>query len=374
VTSTAPGTTYQLYAGTGLNEFIVADLSYTLNGIQGPLFLHGAGGTLPNDDLVALYDVDKITRHTYLVNAGATSQSGVVQRLSTASRQADMVPIHYDGLNAHSVLYTAGSAGATINVQSQAPDLFSIIGVGSSDTVTVGSSAHTMAGILGDLRIQAVAGQTPTVTLDDAADTSPRSIDMVSDTPYTYLVTGLTTPTSFGRGRIWLQDPAMRVTLKTGAGATATNDVFHIHHFSVAPALKIDAGNGRNTLGGTDQATNWNITGANSGKVGPISFLHIQNLVGGSAADVFKFGASGSLSGTINGGGGDPGLFLRGATFKGWRRWREQAPCRRHIIKPGPPAGLIHPGKQPFTHLGRALRRGPAPRSGGLGVPLGREW
>jgi hypothetical protein len=127
---------------------------------------------------------------------------------------------------------------------------------------------------------------------------------MASDTPYTYLVTGLTTPTSFGRGRIWLQDPTMRVTLKTGAGTTATNDVFHIHDFSVAPALKIDAGNGSNTLEGPDQATTWNVTGANSGKAGPISYSHIQNLVGGSAGDVFKFGPGGSLSGSIDGGGG----------------------------------------------------------------------
>jgi hypothetical protein len=304
VASTAPGTTYQVYAGTGLNEFLVFDTNYTVNGIKGPLFLHGASGTLPNNDLVAIYDVDKVTRHTYLVNAGATSQSGIVQRFNTASGQADMVPIHYDGLNAYSVLYTVGSAGATIDVQSQASNLFSVIGAGSSDTVTIGNSAHTMAGILGDVRIQAVTGQTPKVTLDDAGDTSPRSIDMVSDTPYTYMVTGLTPPTSFGRGRIWLEDVTMPVTLKTGTAPAGTSDVFHIHDFTEAPVLTIDAGNGSNTLFGPDQGATWNITGANSGAIGPIRFSHIQNLVGGSGTDVFRLGPVGSLSGSVKGGGG----------------------------------------------------------------------
>jgi hypothetical protein len=304
VASTAPGTTYQVYAGTGLNEFLVFDSGYTLNGIKGPLFLHGASGTLPNNDLVSIYDVDKVTRHTYLVNAGATSQSGVVQRFNTASGQADMAPINYDGLNAYSVLATAGSAGATIDVQSQASNLFSVIAAGSSDTVTIGNSAHTMSGILGDVRIQAVTGQTPKVTLDDASDTSPRSINMVSDTSYTYLVTGLTPQTSFGRGRIWLEDVTMPVTLKTGTAPAGTSDVFHVQDFTKAPVLTINAGNGSNTLLGPNQGATWNITGVNSGTIGPIRFSHIQNLVGGSGSDVFGLGTGGGLSGSINGGGG----------------------------------------------------------------------
>jgi Ca2+-binding RTX toxin-like protein len=150
-----------------------------------------------------------------------------------------------------------------------------------------------------------VLGQKPIVNLDDSGDTSPRSIDMVSDTPYGYLVTGLLPQSSLGRGRVWLElDPAAPVTLKTGAGATATNDVFHIHDLTVAPALTIDAGNGSNTLVGPDQATTWTITGANSGTLGNLKFSLIQNLVGGSAGNVFQFGPSGSLSGSLKGGSG----------------------------------------------------------------------
>jgi hypothetical protein len=223
VSSTAPGTSYSVYAGTGLNEFLVFDLSYTLNGIQGPLFLHGSSGTLPNNNAVFLDDVDKTTRHTFFVNAGATSQSGFVQRTNTASGLPDMAPISYDGLNAYSVLYTAGSAGATINVQSQAADLFSVFGVGTGDTVNISSPNHTMAGILGDLRVQAAVGQMPTVNLDDSGDSAAHAITVSPDSANGYLVSGLLPPSSVGRGRVWLLAPTANVSLSGGSGGNTFN-------------------------------------------------------------------------------------------------------------------------------------------------------
>jgi hypothetical protein len=313
VASTAPGTAYQLYAGTGENEFIVEDATNTLNGIQGPLFLHGAGGTLPNDDLLEMEDIDKTARHTFLLTAGATSQSGVVQRFNPVTHVPDMAAIRYDGLDAYSVLYTFGDLGDTINVQSQVADAYTVIEPGTGDTVTVGNTSHTMAGILGDLSIGSPLGQKPTVLLDDSGDTSARTIDLANNPEYGYQISGLLPPSTVGRGYVWLGlDPAAPVTLKTGAGSTATNDVFRVHDLTGAPALKIDAGNGSNTLVGPDQPTTWTISGANSGSLGTLKFAHIQNLVGGSASDLFKFGANGGLSGSINGGGGGDWLDYSG--------------------------------------------------------------
>jgi N-acetylneuraminic acid mutarotase len=246
VASTAPGTTYSVYAGTGLNEFLVFDINYTLNGIRGPLFLHGTGGYIPNNDVVFLNDVDKTTRHTFYVNAGATSQSGTVQRVNTASGQPDMAPISYDGLNAYSSLYTAGSAGATINVQSQAANLFTIFGVASSDTVNISSPGHTMAGILGDLRVQADVGQTPTVNLDDSGDSTAHSITVGPDPtdPTTgYLVSGLLPPSSVGRGRLWLLAPTANVSLSGGSGG----NTFNIQATS-GGMTTINAGSGGDTV------------------------------------------------------------------------------------------------------------------------------
>lgn len=316
VSSTAPGTTYSVYAGTGVNEFVVADSNYTLNGIQGALFLHGAGGGYPNDDLVDLYDVDKATRHTFRLTAGATSQSAVVQRFNTASGQPDMATIDYDGVNAYSVFYTAGgtgnAAGETFNVQSEAADSFLTFSLAGNDAVNIGNPTHTLAGILGDLRIQGGLGQKPIVTFDDSADSGTHALTLGNDavSGYGYLVTGLLPQSSIGRGRVWLQlDPAAPVAINTGAG----NDTFQVNDFIGSPSLAIDGGGGVNTLDysayhGTVQAIL--PLGLATGFGGGIK--NIENVTGGQGnsllvgdanANVLKGGTGRNL--LIGGGGAD---------------------------------------------------------------------
>jgi hypothetical protein len=313
VFSTAPGTTYNVNAGTGLNEFIVLNISYTINEIQGPLNLHGTGGFIPNDDLVAIYDVDKITRHTLVVNAGDTPQSGKVQRYNADGTQKDAALISYDGINAYAVLYTGESAGHTFNVQSNRPDLLTIIGSGATDTVNVGNSSHTLALIQGNLQIQ---GSKTSVYVDDSSDasshTDSRSINLGSDVANSYVVTGLLPSSSATDGRLWLLlDPAAPVTLKTGAGPIVTNDVFKVHDLTNAPALTIDGGNGDNTLDLSSfskpanlAANSWTINGADRGSVNGLTFASIGNLIGSPDNDTFNFQTGGSLSGKLDGGAG----------------------------------------------------------------------
>lgn len=72
--------------------------------------------------------------------------------------------------------------------------------------------------------------------------------------------------------------------------------------------LSVDGQAGTNTLqvaGGTNR---WEISGPDSGSVGPISFVSIQNLAGGAGDDRFVFEPGGSISGNIDGGGGSNGL------------------------------------------------------------------
>src|SRR5262249_33608318 len=71
VASTAAGTTYNVYGGTGFNQFVVGD---TLNGIQGGLFLHGSG---TGDTAVSIYDILDQSPQAFLLTAGPTSQSGM---------------------------------------------------------------------------------------------------------------------------------------------------------------------------------------------------------------------------------------------------------------------------------------------------------
>src|SRR5262249_24860408 len=94
------------------------------------------------------------------------------------------------------------------------------------------------------------------------------------------------------------------LTLKSGSG----NDTFTIVNFpppsSIPFPITIDAGAGTNTLIGPNIPTTFRITGANAGKVVTVSFSNFQNLVGGSANATFAFKTGGSLSGSLNGGGG----------------------------------------------------------------------
>jgi hypothetical protein len=241
VGSTAPGTTYNVYGGTGFNQFVVGE---TLNGIQGALFLHGSGTGFT---AVSIYDIFDQSPQAFLLTAGPTSQSGMVQRFDAVSNQADMAAINYDGItgggsaaletaNAYS---SAGLNGDTVHVQSNAADLWTRVLVGTGDTVTVGNPAHTMTGIGGDLRIQeALAPEKPAVILDDAGDTTSRSIDLANDGANGYRITGLLSTSSPGRGNVWLLfSLAAPVSLKTGTG----DDVFRVHDFTGAPAVSLVA-------------------------------------------------------------------------------------------------------------------------------------
>jgi Ca2+-binding RTX toxin-like protein len=64
----------------------------------------------------------------------------------------------------------------------------------------------------------------------------------------------------------------------------------------------IGTGSTADTLTGPDAYTDWIISAANHGKVASVVFTGFENLVGGSGVDSFRFLASGSVSGTVDGG------------------------------------------------------------------------
>jgi hypothetical protein len=102
---------------------------------------------------------------------------------------------------------------------------------------------------------------------------------------------------------------ALTITAAAGVSTTLTID-FSGGVFS--SPVTFTGGSGSNTLVGANVPETWSITGANTGKVGNVSFSKVANLVGGSAADVFKFSAGGSLSGRLNGSGGGDWLDYSG--------------------------------------------------------------
>ena len=71
-------------------------------------------------------------------------------------------------------------------------------------------------------------------------------------------------------------------------------------------AGEIDGGGGDDTLEGPDADTTWTINAPNAGSVPFVAggFSQIENLQGGSGADLFTFTGAGSISGTLAGGPG----------------------------------------------------------------------
>ncbi len=89
----------------------------------------------------------------------------------------------------------------------------------------------------------------------------------------------------------------------------SANDDFVIHSGATLTGV-LDGGGGDNTLTGPNQGEVWGVTGVNSGYLsGAISpFLNIQNLIGGSGDDDFVFSNGGAVTGFIDGGAGIDGL------------------------------------------------------------------
>jgi hypothetical protein len=104
-------------------------------------------------------------------------------------------------------------------------------------------------------------------------------------------------------------DAFSAIRLQTPAGqlhVTAGDSGDTIELDDPAVALDIQGGLGSDTLLGLDQDSEWNIDGIDSGTVGVVDFVSVENLVGGAFNDTFIIGNGGGVSGQLAGGdGGD---------------------------------------------------------------------
>jgi hypothetical protein len=108
------------------------------------------------------------------------------------------------------------------------------------------------------------------------------------------------------------------------------NDTYGIHTTGYTGAVEVDygmgdgagvsnfvdiegavGGSGVNSLIGPDSGALWNVTGQNSGTLaGDFTFENFANLTGGTGDDIFEFGATGALNGTLISGEGNDTLDL----------------------------------------------------------------
>ena len=136
-----------------------------------------------------------------------------------------------------------------------------------------------------------------TLTVDDSG--SP-STDSYTVSGSAVKRTGTTLPRVFVAGTVgYVGVEAM--TLLAESGANTITVTAPVPTFPVT----IDAGGGTDTLVGPNATNLWQVTGADSGSVGAVTFRAAERLTGGSGNDTFRFGAlAGSVGVAVNGGAG----------------------------------------------------------------------
>jgi Ca2+-binding RTX toxin-like protein len=264
----------------------------TLDTIQGPLTINTLGRPGVDFATVALFDLATTTPETYTVTSNTILRSGAA-------------PIYYRVTN--QLEFRLGSGGNIVNIQSTfpgLPDLF-VGGVGN-DTFIVGDSANTLNGIQSHLSFQ-IANPGSQVILHDEGQTANVSYTLAHDpniSPSNFI------QRSTSGYYILYSGPLKSLLLKAGSG----NDTFNVRTLPPASTtVTLDGGGGSNTLQGPNQNNTWQITAPNAGSLDSnMQFANVQNLVGGTANDIFGFQTGGNLSGTINGGGGNDTLDYSG--------------------------------------------------------------
>ncbi len=269
IESTAAATQVGVAAGNSTNTFNISPTAKDLSTIQGNLTVSSGS----NNNALVLDDQANSANSTYSLVGSTVSRTG------TAT-------ITY--LSVDSLVLNGGSGNDIYNIQGTGGETpVSIVAGKGNDTFNVSPSSKNLGTVNAPLSINGGGGNDSMVLDDQAYPTST-----------TYVLT----PTTVSRaGMATVTYVAVEsVTLNGGSGG----DTYDVSGTAAGVKLTIDAGAGNDTLIGPNAASTWNITGANAGTVGNVTFAAIENLTGGTLTDAFKFAAGGSVTGKINGGGG----------------------------------------------------------------------
>ena len=295
---TAVGTAYTINAGAA-NLIDVENAAGSLDDILGPVTINGQA-----DDF-SIGDSGSGTGHTYTFTA-VPSISPTANRLVRTGAAA----ITYTGMT---TLQMTGAIGVadTFDIESLANnDLTRIYGGGGQDTFSVSPDAQDLDNVSGILDLDASApGQVTgnaSLTIDDQGHAGARNWLYDSGALETLVAYPSVGSTAHGlqvefSGAVGVFN---RVVVNGGSGG----NTFTVDDGPSAVPVTINAGAGVNTLVGPDATNTWNITGTNAGTLdGSVIYSSIENLVGGSAVDVFQFAAAGTEA-SINGGGAPAGM------------------------------------------------------------------
>jgi hypothetical protein len=243
------------------------------------------------------------------------------------------------GLNNIGVAVTG--LGYTVNFDGMDPayNSLAINGNGGNDTITVGNNSPvTITGTSTTSPGSSATPGTTTTTTTSGATTTTTTTTITNDTTAGTTTTTTSVKTTYARvensfksltvqggaggssdvvvsddADFTLSDTALTrstggtISLNNVARANLTGGLSdnHFHVLNWSGTASLNGAGGYNTLQGPDASSTWKITGTDAGTLdGNVSFVSMQNLVGGSASDVFQFYTGGQLSGMIDGGDG----------------------------------------------------------------------
>jgi hypothetical protein len=227
VYGTVAGTSVALYGGSsgaglsGGNALFVNGPDDTVNGIHGPVAIHG--GSIY--DLAVVVDALDTVGHTYTVTA-------------TDVKRDDLADITYDGVgeltvSAADTPYSGHRPLSTVNVLSTAAHTFTGVLGGKGDTINLGmptgiGSAPTLQDILGPLEVSTGAESlgTGTVVVDDSGDPNARQVTYQTTDFGPTELSGLAGPTANPTPVYLNLGATASVSLLGGSGTNALTATF----------------------------------------------------------------------------------------------------------------------------------------------------
>jgi murein DD-endopeptidase MepM/ murein hydrolase activator NlpD/Ca2+-binding RTX toxin-like protein len=198
------------------------------------------------------------------------------------------------------LLINAGDGNDVINLNTTQPGIGVVMNGGAGDdTFNVGKPSPnyltmSLNGFLGDITADG-GGGTNTLNVRGNSANDPGRGYTISSTSVDWGVADVA----------YSSIDAINLSTGNGTDGVAVTDG------DLGKKISIDAGGGNDTLVGPSAVSNyWSIKAKNAGSVnfGEINFSGVENLTGGSNDDLFKFQQGGSLSGNLQGGGGNNGV------------------------------------------------------------------
>ena len=208
--------------------------------------------------------------------------SGLTVQSGSAGDTFTVTGAPVDGLG----LGSSKGSSNVVNVLATGPGRVSLISEGR-DTVNVGNAGRVQS-IASDVLLG--GSGSIALTVDDSADTGNHKTVLVG----AHTLTGLA-PATIAYSSL------ASLTVRGGLG----NDTVRLATGLPKANIFISELGGTNTLVAPNSVNTWLLNAFNGGRLNQaITFANFQNLVGGSMSDTFRFAPAGSLTGTINGGGG----------------------------------------------------------------------